>query len=139
MIGLELGKYLTTQSTILNRLSNRLYPDVKPQANTELPNAVITIVGGNPDYGILGPIADLKKVVQVDVDASTRWEANEIAGLVRVAIEFSPSIPGNQTWGDTTVLSCVVEEERDTQFPPKDASDQWIYRRSIDYSVRYVR
>lgn len=139
MIGLKLGSYLNTQSAIVNRLSDRIYPDVKPQDNPELPNAVITIIGGNPDYSLTGRIADLHKTIQVDVDATSRLEANEIAELIRVTIEFSPDVPLNQTWDSTIVTSCTVQNERDQTFPPTDASDQWIFRRSIDYQVTYVR
>ncbi len=144
MIGIKLGKHLNTnQPAIANRLSNRIYPDVKPQkingAKPALPNAIISIIGGNPDYTLTGPIGDLAKTVQVDVDAETRYEANEIADLIRTAIEFSSTNPLDQTWDDTTVLSCTVENERDQTFSPTDASDQWVFRRSIDYRVTYVR
>ncbi len=145
MIGLKLGKYLTTQSTnaalqaVQNRLSDRIYINRKPQPNTQLPNSIITVIGGNPEYSLTGPIADLHKIVQVDVDATTEYEATEIADLIRAAIEFSPTVPLNQTWDGTTVYSCTVQSERDQSFPPKDASDQWIFRRQIEYQVTYVR
>jgi len=139
MIGLKLGKYLSTQSAINNRLSNRVYPDRKPQQNTPLPNSIITVIGGNPDYSLSGRIADLHKIVQVDVDATTRYEADEIADLIRVAIEFSTDVSGDQTWDHTIVKSCTVENEHDQTFAPTDGSDQWTFRKSITYQVTYVR
>lgn len=140
MIGLKLGKYLNTLATINNRLSNRSYPDRVPQAELKnFPRAIITVLGGSPEYSLSGPIPDLAKTIQVDVDALTRYEANEIALLVKDAIEFSSANPGDQTWDDVTVKSCTVENEREQTFPPGDGSDQWTFRRSFDYRVTYVR
>ncbi len=140
MIGLKLGTYLNTRPTILNRLSNRIYPDRVPQQyKSNFPRAIISVIGGNPDYSLGGPIADVRKVVQVDVDSLRCDESKEIALLIKDEIEFSGTVPGDQAWGDVTVKSVVVEQERDTELPPMDSSDDWIFRRTIEYGVRYVR
>ncbi len=135
MIGHKLGTYLNTRPTIGNRLSNRIYPSRVPQNEKDnFPRSIISVIGGQPDYSLTGEIADLDKIVQVDVDALTQREANEIADLIRQDISFFDG-----TWDDTIVKSCVVENERDQSFQPVDKSDQWIFRRSIDYRVAYVR
>jgi hypothetical protein len=145
MIGLRLGTHLNTKAAVLNRLSNRIYPNRVPQKEKDnYPRSIITTIGGNPDYSLSGPISDISKTVQVDVDAYSQKDADEIAELIRAEIEFSPTVSGNQTWGDakigeSVVLSCTVQNERDQSFQPQDASDRWIFRRSIDYRVTYVR
>jgi hypothetical protein len=142
MIGVKLGKYLAEQADVQAELSHDgkfgMFLSHKPQG-FPLPNGIITVVGGNPDYSLTGPIADLAKTVQVDIDAARPQDAIRIALLVKDAIEFSSDNPGDQTWDDTTIKSCTVEQERDQEFPPADASDQWVYRRSVDYRVTYVR
>lgn len=145
MIGLRLGTTLADNTNVRNKLSNRIYPNRVPQdRKRDFPRSIITVIGGNPEYHLTGPISDLQKTVQVDVDATTQKEASEIADVIRGEIEFSSSVSGNQTWGseaigESVVMSCTVENERDQQFPPEDASDIWTFRRSIDYRVTFIR
>lgn len=133
MIAARLGRYLRTCEDVVNRLSDRIYPVNKPQG-VALPNCSIATFSGTPDYTLTGEIADLAKMVQVDVDGSTYVEAVEIADLIRQELSFFAG-----TWDDTVIKSCTVANERDQSFPPADGSDKWTYRRSIDYRVTYVR
>lgn len=133
MIAAKMGKHLRVQPAIANRLSDRIYPINKPQG-TQLPAAVVSVVSGQDDYSLTGAIADVSKIVQVDVDSHNYIDAIEIAELIRTEIEYA-----NTTWDETVVKSCTVQSERDISFPPTDGSDQQIYRRSVDYLVTYVR
>lgn len=134
MIAVKLGKYLNTRTAIQNRLSNRIYPNRAPQTQKELPYAIVTTVSGSPDYSLTGEIADLAKIVQVDVYSQEYIHAVEIADLIRQEISFFDG-----TWDETVVKSCTVENELDLSLPPVDASDAWLFRRTINYRVTYVR
>lgn len=135
MIAIQLGRYLNTRPAIGNRLSNRIYASVVPHAEKDnYPRCIVGTIGGQPDYSLSGEIPDLAKTIQVDVDALTPNEAIEIADLIRQEITFFEG-----TWDDTIVKSCTDEGERDQSFSPLDKSDQWVFRRSIDYRVTYVR
>lgn len=135
MIAHKLGKYLNTRPDVLNRLSDRIYPNRVPQqAGNVYPRAIVSAFSGQPDYSLSGEIEDLAKMVQVDVEAESQYEANEVADLIRQEISFFEG-----TWDDTIVKSCTVQNERDQDFPPTDGSDQWTFKRIIDYQVTYVR
>lgn len=139
MIGLKLGKHLSGLADIRNRVEQAsfggIYPDAAPQ-KAPYPRIVVSVIGGAPDYELGGEISDISKTVQVDVDASSRHEANTIAELIRTNVGF---VTAPTTWDDVTIQSVVIENERDQAFSPTDAGGQWIYRRSIDYRVTFER
>lgn len=139
MIGVKLGKHLSTKAAIANRVSQNNWPGIylrhRPQ-KAPLPSIVITVIGGAPDYSLNGEISDLPKVVQVDVDSHKQIEPIEIGELVRTEIG---AFLTSATWDDVTVQSVTIENERDQEFPPTDNSNQWVYRRSVDYRITYDR
>jgi hypothetical protein len=133
MIAVKLGKYLKTLPAIQNKVSDRIYIHQKPQG-TKLPNVLLGTFSGSPEYTLSGAISDLAKVVQVDVDSAKYLDAIEIAELIRVAIEYH-----HGTWDDTVIHSVTVQNETDQVFPQQDASDDRIFRRSVDYKITYER
>lgn len=139
MIGFKLGRHLSGLAEIRNRVEqggwHGIYPDNAPQ-NAPYPRVIISVIGGAPDYKLTGEISDLGKVVQVDVDSERRFDTNEITELIRTQIGF---ITTPTTWDDVTVHSVVIENERDQTFAPAEGSSQWIYRRSLDYRIKYER
>jgi hypothetical protein len=60
--------------------------------------------------------------------------SKRILEAVRQSID---GIPG--TWGDGScvIMSSVSGAESDEAIPPQAATDQWIYKASIDYGVKY--
>lgn len=142
MIGEKLGKYLSTITEIQDALSHpefgvAIFPGHKPQ-RVGLPAVVVSVVSGTPDYHLTGEIGDLAKIVEVDVHASTRRRANEIAELIRLA-PLSGYDGG--TWDDDTVIKAVliVSDAREIDVPPSDGSDRWTYRTITDYRITYER
>lgn len=139
MIGYKLGKHLSGLAEIRNRVEQGgwtgIYPDNAPQG-APYPRIVISVIGGSPDYSLTSEISDTGKVVQVDADSPSRFEANELGELIRTQVGF---ITTPTTWDDMTVHSVVIEGDRDQAFNPSDDSDRWIYRRSTDYRIKYER
>jgi hypothetical protein len=72
--------------TALLGTDTRFYPDEAPQGVLK-PYAVYQIISGNPE-NYLGDAADIDKVsLQIDVYALDRDESEDIAKVIRAAIE----------------------------------------------------
>lgn len=143
MIGLKLGAYLRGITEVANRLPApaptgvAIYLGRVPQKMPRTPACIITVIGGQPNYHLSGEIGDLAKIVQVDVHADTRREANEISELIRNA-PLSGYDGG--TWdGDTVVQAVLIESEVEIDEPPTDSSDTWLYRKITNYRITYER
>lgn len=141
MIGEKLNWYLRTDQSICNALSQTphgpaIFPGHKPQ-DAKLPTAQIRVTGGAPDYHLNGEIGDLAKLVEIDVHAANRKDANDIAELVHQALlsQFSGG-----TWDETVIKSVTIESDAvEIDENPTDGSDRWIYRTVTIYRITYVR
>lgn len=132
-------KYLGGIPAISNRLSApkygvRLYKH-RAVENCPLPYAVVTELGGVPDYELAGELPDVVKTYQVDVYAASDDEANEIAELIRLA-----PLSGYRGTMDTTyVHSVTIASERGPDDFRSDGSDTPYSRNQRDYRIRHDR
>lgn len=146
MIGEKLGKFLITVPEVSDKLTQighgvKIFLGRIPQQTgsqkISLPAVIINVIGGAPDYHLNGEIGDLATVVQVDVHANSRKEANEIAEAIRLAP--LSGINGAMWDEDTEIKEVTIENERELDDAPTDSSDRWTHRHSTDYRITYVR
>lgn len=131
--------YLAAQQPLVERLSSprfgvKLYRLRAPE-NCPLPYVVVTPIGGNPDYALAGEIADLARVVQVDVYAATPDEAEEIFDLIRLA----PLSGYRGLMGETYVHAVTIAREALLDDYRGDGSDRAYARASGDFRIHYDR
>ena len=123
---------LKAESTVTDLVgagaSARIYPDV-PKHNMTLPAIVYGEGRGGESYEHLsGALGTAETVMVVDSYAATRAAANNLAEVVRVALQG----PVHTAWGDSHVnsVSTITHRETDVEWTAnKQAIKRWITTR----------
>lgn len=119
---------------ILEAVEHRIYPGHLPQG-ANLPAIVVSFVGGSSDEVLTGPSGLAEGRIQIDVYGHIWRDKNQLARLVRDGIY--EHVRQNRALGDVHVHSALKVNELDTDEPPINASDEWRYRRILEFDITY--
>ncbi len=127
-----LNTYLRAQSGIVALVGNRIRPGFRPQVET-LPALTYTVIDNPRLHGLSGVNAQAVARVQFDCWGSTLADCVSIKRALEVALDGYS--------GDLGGVACKWARqvsERDLHEEPKDASDRWVYRITVDYHLKHV-
>lgn len=122
--------YLTSQASITNLVSTRVYPVALPE-NPTLPAIRYTLISSPHEHNLEG--LSLKRArVQFDCWSEDHSETIDIAAAL---LSLLDTFQG--TMGTVDVVYCTVENEFDFAEPPSGGETNWTYRKTSDFIFRY--
>lgn len=132
--------FLATKPTLAAYVATRIYPTAPDDASDRLadtgatlPYIIITPVSSVPEYRMGGTIGVEHANVQFDVYAQSDYIAKQTANALRAAMVFRGAM-GDE---DLDVRCCMLQTELADFEPPRDGSEQGIYRRTLEYQISY--
>lgn len=127
----HLYNILTDTSSLTAIVDDRIFPIHLPQSAT-LPAITFQQISSTHDYHIAGAAGVTTARVQIDCWANSPTEACDAGEAIRQTLQGTSGM-----WDTTEVLFVQLDSCQDMAEPPQDGSDQWIYRRSSDYLIKY--
>lgn len=126
-----LVQHLKADPTLDALLSGRIYPGIAPQG-ASLPRLTYNRISTQDDQAMDGPAGLPQTRLQIDV-----WGDSHDAVRAIVARLLALLNGTGGAWGDAWVACSEREDQRTSYEPPVDASDQGVYRESVDLVVAY--
>lgn len=124
--------YLESISGITAKVSTRIYPHHLPKTPKTYPVITHQLVDNDHLHHIGSASGSSTARIQVDCWGQTMADVETLAEAVRAALQgYSGAM------GAITVSFVQLAGERDLHEPPKEGSNQWLYRRSMDFQVKY--
>ncbi|WP_339684233.1 tail completion protein gp17 [Gimesia maris] len=132
MIEKALYQYLSDQTSITDITGTRIYPHHLPQSVTSYPVLTITLVSNSHGHHLTSASGETTARVQLDSWSESLSDAVSLAEAVRGELQgFSGTM-------DTVTIHFIqLDNEQNLSEPPIDASDDWMYRKSQDFLVKY--
>lgn len=125
--------YLTSKSAITDLVGTRVYPHHLPQSNTVYPALTIQLIDSQHVHHLQGASGVATARVQIDCWSDMLSEVVTLAEAVRNAMQgFSGTMDG------VNVHFIQLAGTRNVHEAPQDGSDNWTYRKTCDYMIKYT-
>lgn len=129
----NLYSYLSGRTGITALVSSRIYPHHLPQSVSTFPVLTFQQISNNHLHHLDSAAGVTVARVQVDCWGNTLSSVESLGEAVRAALQGYMGVMG------TTVIHFVqLDSEQDLHELGLEGSDEWIYRRSQDYLIKYV-
>ena len=129
----ELQTHLEAQSGITNLVGTRIYSHHLRRDTATYPLITHQLVGNDHEHMLSGAAGIASARFQIDCWGLKMSDVEALAEQVRLAMQ------GYQgTMGSTCVKFTLFLNEFDLSESPKDASEQWLYRRVLEFQVKYA-
>ena len=126
-----LAQHLLSRPAITDLVGQRIYSYYLPQG-TSLPAIVYRIISCVPMHAIDGALNTLSARIQLDLLAYRARDISVLREQLRHELSgYTGTMAGAQVIRSNLVNEIGYVDE------PTDGSDRWIYRRSVDYLIRY--
>jgi len=126
--------YLSTYAPLQRLIGMRCYPSVAPQEGT-FPYLTVQRLGVVSPYAMSGPSATHETKVQVDCWALSALEAQQVAAVVRQAVDGFPADLDEPALDGLEVDGVFVEHEVDDAEFAKDGSERTFYRTILTLEI----
>lgn len=128
----DLYTKLKNTSAITALCGTRIYPHHIPQSATVFPILTFQIISNNHLHHLDGGAHQATARVQIDCWGRKVSDIDQLGEAVRVALQGFMGV-----FGSTTIHFVTLDNEQDLHEAPVDGSDDWIFRRSADYLIKY--
>lgn len=126
----EVYSYLSSQTAITNIVGTRIYPLVMPESGT-YPALVYSLVPSSYQHRLSGSNGIAEARFQFDALTTSLSESDALIEAVRQALQ------GYQgTLDQDECISSVLNTVQDLTQTPVDGSDNRIYRKMADFTLR---
>jgi len=133
MITKAVQSFLSNQSTITAIVSTRIYPHhISGKPNPTYPALTHQLKGNNHQDILSGGAGYSIARIAIDCWATHPGTIETLAEAVRLKMQGYSGL-----MGATQVDRANLVNEFDMDEPPKDGSNQWLYRRVMEFSLRY--
>lgn len=133
MIERDLRTHFLGSTSIADVVESRIYGSRAPQG-VRGPLIVLRSVSSDRSYHLQNEAGVKESVVQVDCYDATARKAEELSELVRNRLSGYRGAAG-----DVTIQAATILSEHAYRESPKDRSDQWVFRYSVDYSITHTQ
>ena len=124
--------YLESKTAVTNLVGTRIYPRHLPRDNTTYPVLTHQLISNNHLHVIGSAAGQSTARVQVDCWGLKLADVETLAEAVRGILQgYSGKM------GTVDVGFVMLVNDMDMHESPKDASEQWLYRRVMDFTVKY--
>jgi hypothetical protein len=123
---------LAAAAAVTAIVDTRIRPGILAQDDA-LPALTYQVVSNPRGHHLRGATGIADARVQFDCCARTIAEATAL----KVALENSLDGLLNTSVAGVTILRCFQDGEQDLSEPPRSGTDQWLFRISVDYRVKY--
>ena len=130
MIEADLYSYMTSESTITNLVSTRIYPDAAPQSST-LPLIVYSKQSTDRQVTLKRSVGICTARIQLDIFGASRTVCENIVEQIRLRTD---GFQGN--WGTTFIHLCKFDSES-VGWDLESAKDTGIHRATVDLVVSF--
>lgn len=129
MIEKDLKTFFDGSAAITDIVAGRIYAGHVPQG---VKGAVIVLRNQSPEhfYTLTNEADATRAVVQIDCYGKTATQADNLGEVVRNRLSGYRG-----TAGDVTIQGAIILRDNAFTEEPEDKSDQWIHRRSLDFSI----
>lgn len=124
--------YLETVAGITSLVTTRIYPHHLPRGVSTYPVLTHQLISADHNHVLGGAGGQNIVRIQVDCWGKTLSDVETLAEAVRQIDGYSG------TMGAVSVFFTMILSEHDQHESPKNASEQWLYRRVIDVQVKYA-
>lgn len=127
------AQHLKSRTSITDIVGTRVYSYYLPQG-TRYPAIVYRVVSATHDHTIsASPALGIMSCrIQLDIVSDRLSQVSILNEAIRQELDGYSGAMGN-----ATCIRCKLANEIGFVTEPEDASDTWIYRRAVDYLVRY--
>jgi len=132
MVERDILTFLLSQDSLSHLVGSRIYPIHLPNDPT-LPAIIFFMVSSTHAHHLRGALGHVLVRTQFDVFSDTFQKMEETAETLRQILEGY-----NGSVGSQTCVSCKLQNQTSFGERPQDASDNWTYRRSLDFMFRFV-
>lgn len=112
-------------------VGERIFPDFRPQSQAS-PCVCVSVIDETEDVTIAAPGGCTISRLQIDIYSRVKLDAIRAKKAIRQALHGTIG-----DWEDLTVRWCKKIGEADLSDRPDDGSDQWAFRISQDFWVKY--
>lgn len=128
----SLFSYLNTITGITDLVGDRIYPHHIPQEQSEFPLLTFQRISTTHDHVLTGAAGMAQARFQFDCWGLTPDDVSELAEACRQALQgFIGTMEG------TEVFFIKLDNDFSMDEAPEDGSDQWLYRRVMDFFIKY--
>lgn len=130
---------LVRQPLVRDRVEQRIFDGRVPQSVFSQEHITLARVNSSHIYDVSGELSVVQALVQIDLYSHSPAVRDELAELVRKRLSGIRGEIGNPGDADSLVFVLASTIERDDQIeePPQDGSDNWMFRRSVDYLMTH--
>lgn len=129
MIEKALRAHLKESTPITTIVGMRIYAGNAPRG-VNGPYILLRRIAAEHFYDLGGEVIIQNPIVQIDCYEATKTGADDLAEKVRNRISGFRGYAGG-----VQIQTCKIVRDTTLEVPPADASDQWIYMRSVDLEV----
>ena len=130
-------EFLSGIVELTTEINDKIFPTGAVPTGTQLSYLTWVIVDNDHVHHQGGPSGLANPRIQVDVWASTEFEAARIFDIVRRNLDGFIGTMG--TGGNaTTVRVVVIDSDREEYNPPDDATQMGVHRASGDFLIWFV-
>ena len=130
-IGKSIYNILSSDTTITNIVSTRIFPNVAPQT-TAFPFIIYDVTGVTPNDTKEGPSTLDTNDVMISCYCETYNEASDLAQKIRVAMDRI----NEGTYGSEQIQSSQFKSYNDLF--DDTSGDSGIFRKSMDFEIRQI-
>jgi len=127
----SLAQYLITRPSVTDYIGQRIYSYYAPD-HASYPYIIYRVVSSTHSHDISYALGVMRCRIQLDLVSDDLNQIEVLRELLRHEID------GYQgPMADTLCIKCKLVNEVGFVNPPEDNSDTHIYRRAVDYHIRY--
>lgn len=132
----DIRAFLIADADVTAIVGTRIFPLRIPQGQA-LPAIRYVVIASSSDHHLGGTSGSAETTIQFDCYSETYSEAIDLGNKVRTALVASNN--GQHVAGSTNIYETRLTAQSDeTPFREPDASDKWIYNRSLDLAFQYA-
>lgn len=127
---------LVDRPGIRTHVGMRVFDGRVPAAAQHSNHIVLRRISSVHEYDLGGEIGTVQTVVQIDVYSNVPAIRDDVAEEVRLMLSGSRGYVGNEA-SKLFVNAATVERDMAIEDRPVDASDEWVFRRSMDFRITH--